>query len=174
MSDTLRKGVADARVRRLAEAIARQAKLETDDNLSILFPRFHQAIYAPKAQLMLLPSSASLAFARRWSEDLILEARCDLLLICWPFGSTLDLAFARWRPGAVGWVEPLQFWMSCHQELWLICPGATRKTSCAIEVVNRLLRNAELPWSGERMAHAGALRAERWVAQECLRADTPA
>ncbi|MEP3156886.1 MAG: hypothetical protein ABJO64_11255 [Nitratireductor sp.] len=173
MSNLLEKGFAEVRVRRLVEAIARQVKLETDDNLSILFPRFHQAIYAKEAQLMILPTSAGLAFARRWSEDLIREARCDLLLVCWPLGLTPDLAFARWRPGAVGWVEPLQFWMSSRQVLWLVTDGATTGSRHAIELENKLLTNAEMPWSEPEKAHEGACRAERWLAAECLRADTP-
>ncbi len=114
------KGAADARARILAETLCDAAQLPLQTNLSVLFPAFHQSMHLSEPDLILLPTSASLPFARRWSQPLIREARCDLLLISWPAGPTPAFLRAAWSAERTKWTAPLHLWMSVVGEPWFV------------------------------------------------------
>ena len=123
MFDLTSKGAANARARILAETLCEAAQLPVQANLSVLFPAFHQSLHAPEPDLIILPTSAGLPFSQRWSQSLIREARCDLLIVSWSAGTAPAFIRAVWKVEQTEWSAPLRLWMSAVNEPWFVTSG---------------------------------------------------
>ncbi|QWC57976.1 hypothetical protein F7D01_13700 [Erythrobacter sp. 3-20A1M] len=161
MFNATRKGAADARARILAETLCEAAQLPLQTNLSVLFPAFHQSMHLPEPDLILLPTSADLPFARRWSQPLIREARCDLLLVSWPAGTMPAFMRATWSVKRTGWTAPLRLWMSIVDEPWFV-------TSCgpnarAFRLADARRWQSSPPFYTQAEMRSGFSRAGHWV-----------
>jgi len=160
------KARADVRIQRVAMMLCHHAGLTIERNLATLFPAFHQAIHAVRVDMIVLPTSAGLPFARRWAEPLVREARTDLLLLAGTCPSSFELAFARWRPGLIDWDYPLHLCMSPLGEVRFVLPMAGEaERARTIHLADAVLRTVVESLPNESDLEEGFSRADRWLAE---------
>lgn len=127
--------------------------------LQTAFTRF---LYVEAAQLMLVPTTAGLPFARRQLDPVVRETRSDALIVSRPDQSAPVFAMATWARTETIWTSPLALWLAESGTAWLV-PLGDDGDQLGFELANQLHRLAGLPWTfaGERAA--GFARAARWV-----------
>lgn len=157
------------KVRAAAEAGALQMALVLAAKAGWRFGRgplpqttFTQFLYVEKAQMLLVPTTAGLAFARRQLDPVVRETRSDALIVSRPTKGTPAFAMATWGQTETIWNSPLALWLTQTGAAWLV-PTADVGDRLGFELADGLHHLAGLPWVRADERAAGFARAARWM-----------
>ena len=154
--------LAEARARVLTLAIAGQAQWQVREAGLDLPPPAASYLYVLQAHLLLVPTSAGIAFARRQAEPAIRAARSDALIVSRPGNGPPVLALGFWTRTATTWPEGLTPWLSRDGALWLTVPSITA-APVAYPLTATPLKAMPAPWCFTGEFEAGATRAAAWL-----------
>lgn len=154
--------LAEARARVVTLAIAGQAQWQVREAGLDLPPPAAGYLYVLQAHLLLVPTSAGIAFAQRQAEPAIRAARSDALIVSRPGNGPPVLALGLWTRAATAWPEGLVPWLSRAGALWLSVPSAMT-APLAYELTAAPLKAMPAPWCFTGEFEAGATRAAAWL-----------
>lgn len=161
MASDKKRAAAEARALQMALVLAAKAGWHFGRG-PLLETAFTQFLYVEAAQLMLVPTTAGLPFARRQLDPVVRETRSDALIVSRAHQCAPVFAMATWARSETVWASPLALWLAESGAAWLV-PSSDDGDRLGFELANRLHRLGGLPWvlAGERAAGFG--RAARWM-----------
>ena len=123
-------------------------------------------LHVDAAQLLLVPTTSGLPFARRLADRATREARSDALIVsCIPVprgNPVILLALGLWSLDGTVWQVPVWPWLGHDGTLWL--GHASRKLpSQAWALRKARLRAEPAPWQTPREHDGGRARALGWL-----------
>lgn len=150
----------------VALAIAAKANWSFERPGPTLSTPFANYLYVSVAELLLVPTSAGLPFARRLADRAVREARSDALVVsCTTAPSGLPrvlFALGRWSLDGTAWSLPVWPWLTRDGGLWLAPP--IRGVDVEVWPLRQCRLRAEAaPWATLRDQDAGRARAIGWV-----------
>ncbi len=158
------RAAADVRAQTLALALAETIGWTVDRAGPALSTPFASYLHVPSAQLLLVPTTAGLDFARRQDEPATRLCRSDALILSLPENGRPLFAFATWARSATCWTLPLLLWLGTSGEPWLV-PTGENGDRLGFRLVDALHSAGRVPWEDHATRRAGLDRATAWLAE---------
>lgn len=163
--DLAHRREAETRALTAALAVAAKADWRLERAGAALSTPFANYLYVDSAELLLVPTSAGLPFARRLTDRAVREARSDALVVACgsaPSGNPLLLfALGLWSSTGTAWTVPVWPWLSRDGGLWF-GPATQELEVSAWPLRQRRLKAEPAPWRTVRDHDAGRVRALGW------------
>lgn len=156
----LRKAAADARALRIGLGIATKANWSMTRTDHVVAPTFAGYLYVEVAHLLLIPTSAEPAFARRAIEPATRAARSDALVVSRCEQMVPRFAFGVWSSGETTWHDDMVLWLDRGGAAWL---GNRDGEGFAFQLRNAVLFAQRRPWRDASGFAAGRRKADDWL-----------
>jgi hypothetical protein len=130
-------------------------------------PRFATHVYAPEAELILLPTTTRLLTAMAEADMVMNAARSDALVIRVPDAEArrVELAIGIWKSGENDWHLPMGLWAG-GSGVWIVPDPYHRgiRPHC-FQITGARLRSARAPWRSRAEERHGRTKADAWMAR---------
>lgn len=159
-SSTADRQAGEARAMLALLHIAKAVGWRTDRAGPALSIPFANYLHCNNAQLLLVPSVASIAWQRRVVDAAMREARSDALIVSTgPHFDRLDFAIGLWRYERNDWLDPVWPWVS-RNGLWF---GSDKLGDNALAAREGRLLVEPAPWRSFEEKNRGRARALGWL-----------
>lgn len=165
--DPAQRRAAEARALAAALTIAARADWRFDRPGTSLSTPFAGYLYVDVAQLLLVPTSAALPFARRLVDGAVREARSDALIVSSAKGQ-LAFALGLWSSAGTTWHMPVTPWLGDDGVLWMVADDDAAPDTAPADIGFSLRKGRIVaeptPWLTPLGRAAGENRATTWLA----------